>query len=165
MKPLPKDFFKRDTVKVARELVGKILQVGNKKVRIVETEAYKQDKASHARKKTPRSELMWTTQGHVYVYMIYGMYFCLNITTDVSAGAVLIRAAESEDNSCSGPGKLCKTLNITIKDNKAPLGKRIKILDDGFRPKIVATTRVGIREDTHLPWRFYIKGNSCVSKK
>ncbi len=165
MKQLPKEFFKRDTVKVARELVGKILVVGNKKARIVETEAYKQDKASHARKRTPRTELMYTTHGHVYVYMIYGMYYCLNITTDVSAGAVLIRAVETKDKSCSGPGKLCKFLKITKKDDKIPLGKRIKILDVGFKPKIVATTRVGIREDKHLLWRFYIKNHPCVSIK
>ena len=74
MKQLPKSFFAMDTVTVARELLGKIIEINGFKSRIVETEAYSQDKASHAFKKTERSTLMFDTHGHVYVYLIYGMF-------------------------------------------------------------------------------------------
>ena len=153
MKQLRKEFFNKDTTLVAKELVGKILQVDDIKVRILETEAYKQDKASHAYKKTPRSSIMFETYGDVYVYLIYGMYYCLNFTTDSSPGAVLIRAVEG----ASGPGKLCKMLKITKNDNGELVGGRIKVLDDGYRPKIKRSERIGIKQDTHLKWRFYEK--------
>lgn len=155
MKQLNTEFFNRDTVKVARELVGKILQVDDIKARILEVEAYKTDKASHAYKQTPRSKIMFDTYGHVYVYFIYGMYHCLNITTDSKPGAILIRAIDYPN--CDGPGKLCKTLNISKKDNHAKLGYRFKILDDGFKQKIYSAERIGIKEDTYLKWRFYLR--------
>ncbi|MGV8171447.1 MAG: DNA-3-methyladenine glycosylase [Candidatus Woesearchaeota archaeon] len=160
MKQLNKEFFNRDTVKVAKELVGKILQVDNVQARILETEAYKDDKASHARKKTPRSKIMYDTYGHIYVYFIYGMHHCLNITTDTEPGAVLIRAVEHP--GCDGPGKLCKKLNITRKDNGIQLGGRFKILDDRFRPRIKSSERIGIMQDKHLKWRFYTAKPSNV---
>ena len=153
MRQLGRGFFNRDTVIVARELVGKILQVDDVRARILEVEAYKDDKASHAHTKTPRSSIMYDTYGHVYVYFIYGMYHCLNITTDTGPGAVLIRALDIP--RCDGPGKLCMTLNITKKDNGLCLGGRFKVLDDGFRPNIVCSGRIGIRHDRHLNWRFY----------
>jgi DNA-3-methyladenine glycosylase len=152
MNQLSKEFFKQDTVKVAKALVGKILQVDDIKARIIEVEAYKEDKASHAFKKTPRSALMFDTYGHVYVYFIYGMYYCLNFTTDSKPGAVLIRALDI--SGCDGPGKLCKTLNITKKDNGVAMGFRFKVFDDGFKPQIIASERIGIKQDTHLKWRF-----------
>jgi DNA-3-methyladenine glycosylase len=154
MKEISKNFFNRDTVIVAKELVGKILSVDNVKARIAEVEAYKEDKASHARTKTSRSKIMFDTYGHVYVYFIYGMYHCLNITTDSKPGAVLIRALEHE--GCSGPGKLCKTLGITRNDNGAALGGRFKIFDDGLKVKVARSQRIGIKHDTHLKWRFYL---------
>jgi DNA-3-methyladenine glycosylase len=150
MKKLSKEFFNRDTVIVAKELVGKILCVDDKCVRILKTEAYKTDKASHARVKTPRSTLMYETYGHVYVYLIYGMYYCLNFTTDSSPGAVLIRSVEGAND----PGKLCNMLNITKKDNGEKLGKRFKILDDGYKAKTNRSERIGIKEDKNLLWRF-----------
>ncbi|MGV8141218.1 MAG: DNA-3-methyladenine glycosylase [Candidatus Woesearchaeota archaeon] len=155
MKQLSKEFFHRDTVIVAKELVGKILQVGNVKARIIEVEAYKDDKASHARTNTPRSKIMYDTYGHVYVYFIYGMYHCLNITTDSGPGAVLIRALDYP--GCDGPGRLCKNLGVTLKDNGLILGGRFKVFDDGFRPDVFSSGRIGIRLDTHLKWRFYFK--------
>lgn len=151
MKQLRKEFFNRDTLVVAKELVGKILQVDDIKVRILETEAYKQDKASHAYKKTPRSSIMFETYGYVYVYLIYGMYYCLNFTTDSSPGAVLIRGVEG----ANGPGKLCKMLSITKKDNGLEVGGRIKIFDDNYKPIIKRSERIGIKQDTHLKWRFF----------
>lgn len=156
MKQLSKEFFNRDTIVVARELVGKLLSVDGKKFRITETEAYKTDKASHARVKTERSALMFDTYGHVYVYLIYGMYYCLNFTTDSTPGAVLIRGVEGVD----GPGKLCRMLKITKKDNGNAIGGRIKVYDDHYKLKVKRTERIGIKNDKHLKWRFIHPGTS-----
>ncbi|NOZ80788.1 MAG: 3-methyladenine DNA glycosylase [DPANN group archaeon] len=155
MEPLGREFFRQDTVKVAKALIGKLLEVDRIRMRIVETEAYKDDQASHARTYTERSRLMFETYGHIYVYLVYGMYHCLNITTDEGPGAVLIRALDGE--GCDGPGKLCRKLDITLKDNGQPLGRRFRILDDGQEPEIGTSERIGIRKDTHLRWRFYSK--------
>ena len=134
MQELTADFFCRNTVAIAQELLGKVMYVNGLLVRIVETEAYGQDPASHAFTKTKRSALMYDTFGHVYVYLIYGMYYCVNITTEPigEPGAVLIRAVEPMSgikemikargtdkliNLCSGPGKLCEALGITTDFN------------------------------------------------
>lgn len=181
MKPIARSFFARDTVLVAQELLGKIMEVNGFKVRIVETEAYKQDPASHAYTKTNRSRIMYDTYGHVYVYLIYGMYHCLNFTTEKNdAGAVLIRAVEPLNNFtqikkirktenimslCNGPGKLCQALNITKKHNNRPLGKHIILYDNQFKVGSIARSpRIGITQATDLEWRFYIKDNKFVSK-
>ncbi|MBI3291051.1 DNA-3-methyladenine glycosylase, partial [Candidatus Falkowbacteria bacterium] len=95
MKELSSAFFAKDTLTVAQELLGKIISINGMQVRIVETEAYGTDPASHAYTKTARSTIMYETHGYVYVYLIYGMYWCLNFTSDQNqAGAVLIRAVE-----------------------------------------------------------------------
>ncbi len=89
------DFFARDTISVARDLIGATLIVGECEGRIVETEAYTTDPASHAVTRPRQAAAMRDTYGHVYVYLIYGMYYCLNFTTELAGvGAVLIRAAE-----------------------------------------------------------------------
>ena len=182
MKELKQEFFSRDAVTVAKELLGKIISVNGMKARIVETEAYGRDKASHAYKKTERSKIMYDTFGHVYVYLIYGMHYCLNFTTNKKeAGAVLIRAVEpleginhmkknrrTDDikNLCNGPGKVCQALGIDKKYNGLELGNKIKLFDDNFKiTKIQSSSRIGIKDDQHLQWRFYIKMNSFVSKK
>ena len=156
MQTLSLDFFKHDSVVVAKELVGKLLKVDNVLSRITETEAYRQDGSSHARTRTNRSALMFDTYAHIYVYLIYGMYHCLNITTEKDKpGAVLIRGIEPVSGiKCDGPGKLCRCLDITKKDNGRLLGGRISVLDDGFKLNIKVTERIGIKNDTHLPWRF-----------
>lgn len=181
MKPLPSSFFARDTVMVARELLGKIIAVNGMKARIVETEAYGKDPASHAFRKTPRSAIMYDTYGHVYVYLIYGMYQCLNFTTEKdSPGAVLIRAVEplqgilqmkknrkveKVTKLCNGPGKLCQALGIDKKFNGIKLGRQIRVLDDGFAVKKVKTSsRIGIKDAMHLQWRFFIADNEFVSR-
>ena len=181
MKPLPSSFFARDTVTVARELLGKIIAVNGCHARIVETEAYGKDPASHAFKRTERSSLMYDTYGHVYVYLIYGMHQCLNFTTEKdSPGAVLIRAVEPLQgitgmkrrrktdiitNLCSGPGKLCQALGIDKRLNSLKVGKEIRVLDDQFAVKRVKTSsRIGIKDAMHLPWRFIIAENEFVSK-
>ena len=182
MKPLPQSFFGRNTVDVAQDLLGKIISVNGMQARIIETEAYGRDPASHAFKKTERSKIMFDTHGHVYVYLIYGMYECLNFTTEKNeAGAVLIRAVEplkgikkmeknrqteKIDNLCSGPGKLCQALDITRDFNGLKLGKEVKVYDDGFEVKKIATSsRIGIKDALDLQWRFYIEGNEFVSRK
>lgn len=182
MKLIPQSFFARNTITIAKDLLGKIISVNGMHARIVETEAYGRDPASHAFKKTERSKLMFDTYGHVYVYLIYGMYECLNFTTEKKeAGAVLIRAVEplkgietmkknrqteKMDNLCSGPGKLCQALNITRKSNGLKLGKEVKVYDDGFKVKDIGTSsRIGIKDALDLQWRFFVEGNEFVSRK
>ena len=181
MKLLSQTFFARDTVKVAKDLLGKIISVNGYLARIVETEAYGTDPASHAFKRTERSALMYNTYGHVYVYLIYGMYNCINFTTeDGKPGAVLIRAVEplnkidflkQKRNTdkitklCSGPGKLCQALDIDRSLNGLKLGEEVKIFDDGYEIKnINSSSRIGIKDALHLQWRFYLD-SEFVSKK
>lgn len=181
MKPLPQSFFAGNTVDIAQELLGKIITVNGMRARIVETEAYGRDPASHAFRRTERSKVMFDTHGHVYVYLIYGMYECLNFTTEKKeAGAVLIRAVEplrgiekmkknrqteKLNNLCSGPGKLCQALGIDRTLNRLKLGKEIKVYDDGFKVgKIGTSSRIGIKDALELQWRFFVEGNEFVSK-
>jgi len=179
-----------DTVRIARDLLGKIL------VRhyagewlagmIVETEAYlgERDPASHAyRGRTPRTELMYGPPGFSYVYLIYGMYYCLNFVTEPAgkAAAVLIRALEPVaglstmqrlrrtnrvEQLTSGPGKLCQAMAIDFRLNGVDLtGDQLFVVEGEYftDDQIIQTTRIGIRSATDKPWRFYIKGNPFVS--
>lgn len=182
MKLLPTYFFSRNTLIIAQELLGKIMVVNGCKARIVETEAYGQDPASHAFKRTERSALMFDTYAHIYVYLIYGMYYCLNFTTEKvgQPGAVLIRAVEPLNkieelkkrrktekltNLCSGPGKLCSALGIDKSHNGIKLGNKVKVYDDGFKVgKISSSSRIGIKDAQDLQWRFFLEGNEFVSK-
>jgi len=181
MKLLPRSFFARNTVTVAKELIGKILSVNGMQVRIVETEAYGRDPASHAFKKTERSKIMYDTYGYIYVYLIYGMYECVNVTTEKDdAGAVLLRAVEpltgisrmqrnrqahTITELCSGPGKLCQALGITRKLNGLKVGNQVRIYDDGYTVgRIGRSSRIGIQDALHLQWRFFVEGNEYVSK-
>jgi DNA-3-methyladenine glycosylase len=181
MKPLPTSFFAQDSVLVAKELLGKIIEIDGMQGRIVETEAYGADPASHAFKRTKRSALMYDTFGHVYVYLIYGMYNCLNFTTEKNTpGAVLIRAVEplskikvmktrrnqeKNTNLCSGPGKLCQAFEINKEYNGHPIGKKIHVFDDGYVVNtILSSSRIGIKDAQELEWRFFVKNNLFVSK-
>ena len=167
MKLINQQFFARDTVTVAKELLGKIMVLNNFKCRIVETEAYGRDPASHTCKRTERSSLMFDTFGYVYVYLIYGMYYCLNFTTERNeAGAVLIRAVQplNAEINCSGPGKLCRALGIDMSYNGSKIGDKIKVYDDGFIAEIASSPRIGIKDALDLEWRFFIKDNKFVSK-
>ncbi|MDR2779173.1 MAG: DNA-3-methyladenine glycosylase [Puniceicoccales bacterium] len=175
---LTKDFYARDTLIVARELLGQVLcrSIGDVVLRghIVETEAYTQeDPASHAfRKCTLRAKAMFQEPGTVYVYFIYGMYHCLNIVTDMEnyGSAVLIRALEGLDglSGTNGPGKLCRTMGIDLDCNGRNLVRRdgniwIEHATPILPENIIQTTRVGIRRATNYPWRFYIRNNKFVS--
>lgn len=180
--PLPRLFYDRDTVTVARELLGcRLVHVHEGVTRIgkiVETEAYlgPHDLAAHsARGLTDRTRPMFGPPGHAYVYMIYGMYFCMNAVTEAEghASAVLIRAVEPERNieaKTRGPGLLCKAMGIDKSLNGCDLlGSRLFIappLHDS-RIRIVKRPRIGVDYAGH--WarrllRFYIKDNPFISK-
>src|SRR5215471_11620670 len=121
---LPRSFYDRDTIVVATELLGKLLVHATASVtkvgRIVEVEAYlgPHDLAAHSsRGLTPRTRVMFGPPGHAYVYLIYGMYWCMNVVTEREghASAVLLRALEPVKNlegRTQGPGLLCKAMGI-----------------------------------------------------
>lgn len=177
---LSRDFYNRNTLEVAKDLLGCKLcrNIDGNVISgiIVETEAYTQDDpACHAFKgKTPRASTLFKQPGIAYVYFIYGMYHCFNVITEPegTAGAVLIRALEpvSCELNTNGPGKLCREFKITKEFNEADLTcvssdiwieKGIKVPKE----KIHTTTRIGIKQAADYPWRFYVKDNVFVSKK
>lgn len=181
---LRRAFFNQPTLRVARGLLGKLLirRIGSKRIvgRIVETEAYVgfKDKASHASKgKTPRTAVMFGRPGYVYVYMIYGMYYCLNIVTQRTGypAAVLIRAVEPISRSRirpSGPGKVCQYFKINKRLNGADVcGHEMWIENRGANissGRVVRAKRVGVDyagNYRHKLWRFYLRGNAFVTKK
>ena len=175
-RPLPQRFFARPTLTVARALLGRWLchRVDGRVLRgrIVEVEAYTDDEASHARnrRRTPRNSVMFGAAGHAYVYFTYGMHFCFNVVTEREGtpGAVLIRGLDAID-SANGPARLCRTLNVDLRQNGLNLTTGdILWVESGRRSRkerVVQTTRVGIRVAETLPWRFYLSGSKGVSKR
>jgi DNA-3-methyladenine glycosylase len=177
---LGKEFFARDTVTVAREMIGTFIVAGRCEGRVVETEAYTTDAASHAVITSNRGALMRETFGHVYVYLIYGMYYCLNLTTERGGvGAVLVRAVEPTRGVdlmmerrrtsdvrklASGPGRLTQAFGIDLSFNGKPIGRDIKIKGRKSAPEISAGPRIGISRAVDLEWRFYETGNPFVSR-
>lgn len=175
-----REFYNRDTLKVAKDLLGyKLCRKIDGEVFsgiIVETEAYtRNDPACHAFKgMTPRSATLFKQPGIAYVYLIYGMYYCFNVITEPegTAGAVLIRALDPEPplTNTNGPGKLCRELKITKELNEVDLTLPDSDLwiEEGIKipkNKIITTTRIGIKVACDYPWRFYVKDNPFVSKK
>ena len=192
-------WFDRSAVTVAPELIGCTLvrQLPNgTQLRgiIVETEAYQEgDPACHAyRKQTKRNQVMFGDPGYVYVYLIYGMYHCVNVVTDKAGApsAVLIRALELEQNTlasiplkprekpakvAAGPGKLCRAMQIDLDlyGTKLELGQALWLehrsidwqrkLDIGSI-ELTQTTRIGLTQGIDLPWRWYVFGCHAVSK-
>jgi len=166
---LVRDFFLQPTDLVAKELLGKVILMPNFKAIITETESYHgDDPASHASKKrTSRNEPMFLQGGHLYVYMIYGMYFCLNITTEAKdyPSAVLIRGVkiiEPKEHIIDGPGKLCRYLEINKEFDRLDLcddknHKNFSIFDYGFKPKFKSTPRIGISKNKDALLRFISK--------
>lgn len=153
-------------------------------VRIVEVEAYRQnDAASHSyRGKTPRTEVMFGPAGFLYVYFTYGMHYCCNVVTGpVGEGAaVLIRAVEPVAGQeilqahrhmagveiTNGPAKLCQALTINRQLNGHNLADApLELLPGTLQPneQIMTSPRIGIKQATDKPWRFYIAGNPYVS--
>ncbi len=162
-----RSFYIRPTLKVARNLLGKYLVFGKRAGKIIEVEAYigQDDQACHAaRGMTRRNQVMFKQGGFAYVYLIYGIYHCLNITTEKSSfpSAILIRAI---DNAYSnGPGKLCRYFGITRKDNGLDLTRSDLYIEDRgviILPKdIRQSTRIGVEyagRSAKLPWRFCLK--------
>lgn len=190
---IPRSFYERDTIAVARELLGQIIvretDEGVTRARIVETEAYlgEKDDAAHSyRGRTERVRVQFGPKGHAYIYMIYGMYYCLNITSGPPGvpEAILIRAleplsglalmaqrrkTEKPRNFCSGPGKLCKAMDIGRDLYGADLCREGELyLEYGEAPAAVtASKRVGIdyavlcRDEL---WRFYATGSAYISR-
>jgi len=183
MKKLARSFYDRDTITVAKELLGKYLvhvSNGIERVgKIVEVEAYigPHDLAAHSSKGiTNRTKVMYGAPGHAYVYLIYGMYHCINVVTEAegSGTAVLLRAIEPIKNivgRTQGPGLLCKAMHIDKSLNAHDLLSEtlyVAAEAEGASFKIVKSPRVGVDYAAH--WarrllRFYIKDNPFVSKK
>jgi len=175
MKPtkrvLPRAYFNRPTITVARSLVGKYLIrcIDGREIagKIIEVEAYvgSQDKACHASKgRTQRTEVMYGPGGVAYVYLIYGMYHCLNVVTEREEfpSAVLIRAVEIDGELIDGPGRLCRALQIDRRLNRVDLtsGESLWFEDRRVLVKggdVVAHPRIGVDyagEWAKKPWRF-----------
>ena len=201
-KLLHRAFFNRDPREVCPELLGKLIVrgLGSRMVagRIVEAEAYLgiNDFAAHAAAgRTARNSVLFGPPAHAYVYFIYGVHYCLNISClpEGEAGCVLIRAlepvagiqemakarhvADLDLNSvrnlrllCSGPGKLCEALGIVRerdngKDMASPRSD-LQVRDDGYSAgKIAVTQRIGITKSAEMPLRYVIVGNRFVSTR
>ncbi|MGA7966790.1 MAG: DNA-3-methyladenine glycosylase [Gammaproteobacteria bacterium] len=182
MKSLPRDFYDRSAIEVAPDLLGKYLVReidGAQRVgRIVEVEAYlgEHDKAAHSSKGlTPRTRVMFGPPGHAYVYMIYGLHFCMNVVVgeEGEGAAVLVRAVEPvagiESRTC-GPALLCKAMGIDKRFNGHDLLSPDLYLAASDRVeslRIVKRPRIGV--DYAGAWarrllRFYIKGNAYISR-
>lgn len=179
-----------DTVKLARFLIGKILvhdlHGELTSGRIVETEAYPVgDPAGHAfGGKTKRNASLYLTRGHAYVYFVYGIYYCMNVSSEragIGAG-VLLRALEplegidrmkerrgssSLRDLARGPGRLTVAMAVDLRydgvdlctDHALWLGRS----DSEYHGDVSATTRIGLRRARTRPWRFYERGSKFIS--
>jgi len=188
VRALPRSFYERGAVEVARDLLGKVLVHGPTGGIIVETEAYLggDDLASHsAAGITDRTRVIFGPAGHAYVYLVYGMYDCMNIVAERTGapGCVLIRALEpvegvdimrarrpkarSDRDLASGPGKLTRALGITREHTGKDMtrGDLVVVAQPVATPfEIAVTPRVGITKCADLPLRFIMKGNRFVSR-
>jgi len=184
-KPLKRAFFDRSVHEVAPDLIGVTLLVDGVGGIITEVEAYHHtDPAAHSfNGPTPRNQVMFGPPGFAYVYRSYGIHWCVNFVCEEagSASAVLIRALEpthglaamrrrrhqqEERALCSGPGKLCEALGITIKHNALPLDRPPIALHARLeKPEIVSGVRIGITKAVELPWRYGLKGSRFLSKR
>lgn len=200
-KLLPRRFFNRDPRTVSPELLGKLIvrRNGRKLIagRIVEVEAYlgADDLAAHAAAgRTARNDVLFGPPGHAYVYFIYGVHYCLNISClpDGEAGGILIRALEPVSGLeematarelgdidfdsvrdlrklASGPGRLSEALRVTRpRDNGKDMvsaASDLQVRDDGFQPeKIAKTPRIGITKSAEMPLRYVIAGSKFLSR-
>lgn len=200
-KLLRRAFFDRDPRQVCRELLGKLIvrQTDKKKIagRIVEVEAYlgEDDLAAHAAAgQTERNSVLFGPPGHAYVYFIYGVHYCLNISClpQGQAGCLLIRALEPVSGMAemkkarklrdleliaradfrkltSGPGRLCEALGITReRDNGKDMVSHqsdLQVMEDGYEVgEVGVTPRIGITKSAEMPLRYVIAGNRFVSR-
>ena len=183
---LPRRFYARDPLTVARSLLGRMVvrrgPAGLLAGRIVETEAYQRDDpASHAfRGPTPRNASMFGPPGHAYVYVSHGIHHCLNATTG-EGSAVLIRALEPVEGLpemvrrrgtsdprllCAGPGRLCQALGITLSQDGADLTDHDDLWIAAGDPveDPVATPRIGVTMAADVRWRFVVPGSPYLSR-
>jgi len=190
---LKRGFYLRPTVEVARGLLGQVVAHGAAAGIIVETEAYLggDDLASHsARGITPRTRVIFGPPGHAYVYLIYGMYECLNLVCEPEGkpGCVLIRALEPVagiplmrerragpggaarrvEDLANGPGKLTLALGITRAHNGVDVTRGSLVVRAAAQPvlaEVEVTPRIGIAKCADLPLRFLVRGSRFVSRK
>jgi DNA-3-methyladenine glycosylase len=180
VRKLNRQFYTGPTLKVAKNLLGKYIvrKIGRRKLsgKIIETEAYigPKDKASHAYggKITPRNKAEYFIGGHIYIYLVYGMYWQLNISTNKEGRpeCVLIRALDSNlKNLANGPGKLCHYLKLdkSFYGEDLTKSKRIWLEDRGVKIKdsqIIATKRIGIDYAgpywANKKWRLLLKDDN-----
>jgi DNA-3-methyladenine glycosylase len=184
---LARNFFERDALIVARDLIGVTLLVDEVGGVIVEGEAYDHtDPASHCYggRRTPRNASMFGPAGHAYVYRSYGVHWCLNFVcgNDRSGSAVLIRALQpttgvdvmrrrrgdvSDRKLCGGPGNLTQALAITGEfDGRSLYASPFRLIagETGAHLK-ASSTRIGITRGTELPWRFGLTGSPFLSRR
>lgn len=152
---LPRSFYERPTLEVARDLLGMTLVHGARRGRIVEVEAYPpDDPAAHAcRGRTPRTEVLFGPGGHAYVYLSYGIHECLNVSCEPEGapGCVLIRGLDF----VSGPGRLTRAMGITRAHYGCDLTRGDLRIERGLAPAAIeATPRIGITKATDRLWRF-----------
>ena len=193
MNKLDRSFYARNACNVAHDLIGKILvhdsHEGLTAGIIVEAEAYRgpEDKAAHsyAGKRTSRTEIMYHEGGLAYVYLIYGMYHCFNVTASITGKpeAVLIRALEPVEgiplmiqrrkisrviDLCNGPGKLCSAMGITREHYGIDLcGDELYITEGVKDFRVMTSERVNIdyaEECRKFLWRYFADGNKFVSR-
>jgi DNA-3-methyladenine glycosylase len=183
-KRLTRNFFSRSVHEVAPDLIGVTLLFGGVGGRIVEVEAYHHtEPAAHSfRGPTPRNAIMFGPAGYAYVYRSYGIHWCLNFVCEPkgSASAVLIRAIEptaglavmrrrrvltDERLLCSGPGRLCEALGITVAQNGMPLDvPPFALFARTHNVEIAVGPRIGITKAAELPWRYGLKDSRFLSK-
>jgi len=182
---LPRAFFDRPVLDVARDLLGRDVVHGGVTVRLTEVEAYRgaDDMGSHAfRGKTRRNEVMFGPAGGVYVYFTYGMHWCVNLVCQRpgEAAAVLLRAGRVVDgldvaaerrpgsperDLARGPARLCKALAIDGSLNGTAVGAPVRVTSGVPVPDDAVETgpRVGVTRDAERPWRFWVAGEPTVS--
>jgi DNA-3-methyladenine glycosylase len=189
MAVLPRSFYARPTLLVARDLLGHELlfdgPAGRLGGRIVEVEAYlgEADPASHAhRGPTPRNRVMFGPPGHAYVYLSYGMHHCVNVVCEGAgqAGAVLIRALEPRSNlelwrtrrpdlalarAASGPGRVCRALGLARVHDGLDLTRPPLTIRRCAEPRgpLAAGPRVGLSRAVAAPFRFWLADSPAVS--
>lgn len=186
LRPLPRSFYARDVVEVARDLLGRLFvreASGARLIgRIVEVEAYgREDPASHSfRGETRRTATMFGPPGHLYVYVSHGIHHCMNVTTG-GANAVLLRAVEPLEGLdemsrrrgiaeqrllCAGPGRLCQAMGITLADDGKDVTRRGDLWLAAGEPvkEISVTARIGITAAADVPWRFVEAGTRYASR-